>query len=75
LNAVRRWKPSREIPSANFITRHFASRALKTNRDDARWLRLTDRNVGDGNSWLWTMPELWFAGAAMICGAISSLLT
>jgi hypothetical protein len=48
---------------------------MKTNREDTRWLRLTDRNVGGGNRWLWTMPELWFAGAAMIGTALSSLLT
>jgi hypothetical protein len=48
---------------------------MKANREDTRWLRLTDRNVGGGNRWLWTMPELLFAGAAIICAALSSLLT
>ena len=50
-------------------------RHVKTDSEDARWLRLTDRNVRDGNSWLGAMPELWFGGVAVIWTVVSSLLT
>lgn len=48
---------------------------MKTNGEDTRWLRLTNRNVDGGNNWLWTMGDLCFGGAEMIWAALSRLLT